>query len=67
MVGKGVWEYRIDFGPGYRIYFGQDGPVVTVLLCGGTKKKQDLDIRAAQGRWVDYRARRSSRAQGGQA
>lgn len=65
MVGKGVWEYRIDFGPGYRIYYGHDGPLVIVLLCGGTKKRQELDIRAAQGRWADYRIRRSSGPRGG--
>ncbi len=54
-VGSGVYELRIDFGPGYRIYFGQDGPIV-VLLCGGTKKTQDRDIQAAMEYWEDYSA-----------
>jgi putative addiction module killer protein len=40
-------EYRIDFGPGYRIYFGKDGDRLVILLAGGTKKRQDADIAAA--------------------
>ena len=40
-VGGGVFEYRIDFGPGYRVYFGKDGDAVVILLGGGTKKRQD--------------------------
>ena len=39
-VGKGVLEYRIDFGPGYRLYFGRDGDALVILLAGGTKKRQ---------------------------
>lgn len=39
-VGKGVLEYRIDFGPGYRVYFGRDGETLVILLCGGTKRRQ---------------------------
>jgi putative addiction module killer protein len=39
-VGSGVFEYRIDFGPGYRVYFGQDGPTLVILLTGGTKNRQ---------------------------
>jgi putative addiction module killer protein len=46
-VGAGVLEYRIDFGPGYRVYFGKDGDAVVILLCGGTKKRQDRDIAMA--------------------
>jgi len=57
-VGQGVAEYRIDFGPGYRIYLGQDGAVLVVLLGGGTKKGQNADIRLAQQRWRDYKARK---------
>lgn len=57
-VGEGVSEYRIDFGPGYRIYFGQEGGVLIVLLGGGTKKGQSADIRLAQGHWRDYKARK---------
>jgi len=57
-VGAGVHEYRIDFGPGYRIYFGREGDQVVILLGGGTKKRQQRDIREAQNRWSDYRRRR---------
>jgi putative addiction module killer protein len=39
-VGEGVLEYRLDFGPGYRVYFGRDGDVLVILLTGGTKKRQ---------------------------
>lgn len=57
-VGQGVAEYRIDFGPGYRIYLGQDGDVVVILLGGGTKKGQNADIQLAQQRWRDYKTRK---------
>jgi len=57
-VGQGVAEYRIDFGPGYRIYLGQDGDTVVILLGGGTKKGQSADIRQAQQRWQDYKSRK---------
>ena len=57
-VGGGVFEYRIDFGPGYRVYFGKDGDAVVILLCGGTKKRQDRDIAMARERWVDYKKRK---------
>ena len=57
-VGQGVAEYRIDFGPGYRIYLGQHGEVLIVLLGGGTKKGQRTDIQLAQQRWRDYKARK---------
>ena len=58
-VGAGVFEYRIDFGPGYRVYFGKDGDAVVILLGGGTKKRQDRDIASAQERWADYKKRRT--------
>jgi len=58
-VGAGVLEYRIDFGPGYRIYFGKDGDVLVILLGGGTKKGQQHDIATAQARWKDYKQRKS--------
>src|SRR5262245_46393023 len=58
-VGAGVFEYRIDFGPGYRVYFGKDGDAVVILLGGGTKKRQDRDIAIAQERWADYKKRKT--------
>ncbi len=57
-VGEGVLEYRLDFGPGYRMYFGRDGDVLVVLLAGGTKKRQQRDIEAARARWTDYKRRK---------
>jgi putative addiction module killer protein len=60
-VGEGVLEYRIDFGPGYRVYFGRDGGVLVILLTGGTKKRQQRDIDAAHIYWRDYRQSRRAR------
>jgi putative addiction module killer protein len=57
-VGSGVHEYRIDFGPGYRVYFGQDGERLVILLGGGTKKRQRRDISDAIARWQDYKSRK---------
>lgn len=57
-VGAGVFEYRIDFGPGYRVYFGKDGETLVILLGGGTKKGQDRDIATARARWQDYKKRK---------
>ena len=57
-LGSGVHELKIDFGPGYRVYFGYDGPKVVILLSGGTKKRQDKDIETAKKRWADYKARK---------
>jgi putative addiction module killer protein len=59
-VGAGVYEYRIDFGPGYRIYFGKDGDLLVVLVGGGTKKRQQEDIRTALARWRDYKQRKGT-------
>src|SRR4026207_2081000 len=53
-VGEGVLELRIDFGPGYRVYFGRDGDALVILLTGGTKKRQQRDIDAARVSWPDY-------------
>ena len=58
-VGAGVFEYRIDFGAGYRVYFGKDGESIVILLAGGTKKRQDRDIANAHERWADYKQRKS--------
>ena len=55
-VGQSVFEYRIDFGPGYRIYFGQDGKDLVILLIGGDKSTQDADIATAKEYWRDYSA-----------
>jgi len=61
-VGSGVSERRIDFGPGYRIYFGsiKKGNIVkiVILLGGGIKRHQNTDIQTAQYRWIDCKARR---------
>jgi putative addiction module killer protein len=60
-VGEGVLEYRIDFGPGYRVYFGRDGDTLVILLAGGTKSRQQQDIETSRTRWVDYKRRRPPR------
>ena len=57
-VGGGVLEYRIDFGPGYRLYFGRDGQVLIIMLAGGQKRRQQRDIDAAIAFWEDYRRRK---------
>jgi putative addiction module killer protein len=58
-VGGGVFEQRINFGPGYRVYFGKDGDTVVILLGGGTKERQQSDIVIAKQSWADYRRRKS--------
>jgi putative addiction module killer protein len=62
-VGAGVYEYKIDFGPGYRIYFGRDGDRIVILIGGGTKKRQSKDIQAAQQCWADYKRRKKQEIQ----
>jgi len=57
-VGEGVSERRIDFGPGYRLYFGRDGQDLVLLLVGGTKRRQQADIDRAKGLWADYKERK---------
>lgn len=58
LVETGVWELRYHFGPGYRIYFGLDGDVLVILLCGGDKSTQERNIRCAREYWVDYLRRK---------
>lgn len=58
-VGSGVHESKIDFGQGYRVYFGMDGKRLVILLGGGTKKKQQRDIKEAISRWQDYKTRKT--------
>jgi putative addiction module killer protein len=57
-VGAGVLEWRIDFGPGYRVYLGRDGETLVILLTGGTKQRQRRDIEDAKAMWADYRRRK---------
>jgi putative addiction module killer protein len=57
-VGGGVFECRINFGPGYRVYFGKDGEQIVILLGGGTKQRQQNDISQALDRWEDYKQRK---------
>jgi putative addiction module killer protein len=54
-VGEGVLELRVDYGPGYRVYFGQKGQTLVVLLCGGDKRSQDRDIRFAKQFWQEFK------------
>jgi len=57
-VGEGVFEVKIDFGPGYRVYFGRDGVARVVLLGGGTKKRQQAGIHKARQCWAHYKKRK---------
>ncbi len=59
-VGEGVFELRLDFGSGYRVYFGQVGSIVVLLLLGGDKTTQEQDIRKAKEYWTDYEERQSA-------
>ncbi len=55
-VGEGVYELRINYGPGYRVYFGQVEETIVLLLIGGDKSTQEQDIRKAKTYWTDYRS-----------
>jgi putative addiction module killer protein len=59
-VGEGVSECKIDFGPGYRIYFGKDGDQLIILLGGGSKKRQSRDIEDAKTAWREYKHRKKA-------
>lgn len=54
----GVWELRIDYGPGYRVYYARTGETVVLLLCGGSKRSQSADLKEAAHYWADYHRRR---------
>ena len=56
-VGEGVWEMRLHFGPGYRVYCGQRGTEFILLLCGGDKGSQARDIETAHDYWKDFKIR----------
>jgi putative addiction module killer protein len=55
--GEGVWELRIDWGPGYRVYYARSGERIILLLLGGDKRRQDADIEKAKEYWHDYQQR----------
>ncbi len=52
---EGVFELRLDFGPGYRVYYGREGKTVIILLGGGSKRRQEADIAAAVERWKRHK------------
>jgi putative addiction module killer protein len=54
-VGDEVFELRVAFGPGFRIYYGLEGKRIVVLLCGGDKRSQTADIRTAKADWIEYK------------
>jgi putative addiction module killer protein len=53
-IGQGVYELRIHFGPGYRVYYGLEGNKIVLLLCGGDKRTQKKDIKKAVNHWEEY-------------
>lgn len=63
-VGAGVYECRINFGPGYRVYFGKDDERIVIILGAGTKLRQANDIRLAIERWKDYKRRKKDQREG---
>jgi putative addiction module killer protein len=60
-VGAGVWELRIDHGPGYRVYYARAGQTIILLLCGGDKRTQQVDIARAAGFWQQFQKRKDPR------
>ena len=63
-VGEGVLELRVDWGPGYRVYFSRVGKVIVLLLCGGDKRTQQRDIKRAKAYFEDYKARTAKKPRG---
>lgn len=63
-VGAGVYELKMDFGPGYRVYFGKDGERLVILLGGSAKKRQSAAIGAAQAAWAEYKRLKGGKEQG---
>ncbi len=59
-IGSGLYELRIKFGAGYRVYFAFNGLQIVLLLCGGTKKTQQADIEAARTYWKDHQERETA-------
>lgn len=57
-VGSGVWESKIDYGPGYRVYYAKDDEKIIILLAGGTKKQQQRDIEKAKINWNEFKKRK---------
>ena len=60
-VGDGVRELRVDWGPGYRVYYAMAGKRLLLLLAGGDKRKQQMDIDTAISRWIDWKQRRTGK------
>jgi len=60
-VGESIFELKLDWGPGFRLYFGRDGDKIVILLLGGTKKRQSADIAKAKAFWADYKSRKPAR------
>lgn len=64
-VAKGVLECRINFGPGYRVYFGRDGDTLVILLTGGSKSRQQKEVERAWSLWTSYKKRKKGGANHG--
>ena len=63
-VGAGVYEMKVDFGPGYRVYFGKDGERLVILLGGSAKKRQGAAIATAKVAWAAYKRRKGEKERG---
>jgi len=57
-LGEGIHEIKINYGPGYRVYFGREGDSLVILLCGGDKSRQNEDIKKAKKYWKDFKRKR---------